>query len=188
MRERSKCVFAAAVAAIGVSLLVAAACARAESIAPGLWEIKVTVETKATAASMRRYEAQRKRLESLPPEQRKEVEASMPKPGVPFIHTERTCITPEEARAGSRFQGVEEDEDCRTVYGARKGGRISFESTCKEPPSSGKGEVVFDGPKAYSSTVNMKIRMPGEEPTESVYRTQHRWLAADCGSVKPDKD
>jgi len=182
----------ARIAAIGaatcVASLAAASAARADPIEPGLWEIKVTVETKATEAAKRKYEARRKQFASLPPEQRKEVEAAMPKPGVPVTHSQRTCITPEAAREGPRFDGTDEDEDCRTVYGARKAGRIPFEVTCKEPPATGKGEVVFTGPKGFASSVSMTVRWPGEEPTESAMRTEHRWLAADCGSVKPEED
>jgi hypothetical protein len=159
-----------------------------QPVEPGLWETKVTVTLIDSAATRRSYEALRKRLDSLPPDQRKEAEAAISKPGVPVVDSTRVCVTPKQASDGLVFSGVEEDEDCRTMYAERKGNRIAMTLKCEEPPTSGVGEVVLGGPKAWSTSMRTTTRLPGEQPSERLMRTESRWLASDCGSVKPDED
>ena len=162
--------------------------AQPRAVQPGLWEIKVSSETVDSEAARRKYEALQKSWQRLKPEERKKVEAAFPRPGVPLVQTDRVCITAEQAREGPAFSGVEEDEDCRTEYGEPRGGRIPAKMTCKEQGVSGVGEVVFAGPKGWSMNMRTTMRMQGEAPTESVMRSESRWLSSDCGSVKPEKD
>jgi hypothetical protein len=176
------------VAAIAVALPFSDRASAAEQVQPGLWEIKISSEVVDSEAARRKYETLRKQWQSLAPEERAKIEAAIPRPGVPIVQSDRVCITPEEASKGPAFSGAEEDEDCRTEYGERKGGRIPVKMTCKEQSVTGVGEVVFTGPKSWSTTMRMTTRPPGEPPTESVMRTESRWVSADCGSVKPEKD
>ncbi len=176
------------VAALIVTLWPPTGAVASQPVEPGLWETKVTIELIDSEAARRSYAAMRKRLDSLPPDQRKEAEAAIPKPGVPIIDSTRVCLTPKQASKGLVFSGVEEDEDCRTLYGERKGNRIAVTLKCEEPPTSGVGEVVIAGPKAWSTSMRTTTRIPGEQPSERLTRTESRWLASDCGSVKPDEE
>jgi len=175
--------------AIAVSLPISDRALAAQPVQPGLWEYKFSTEVVDTESARRRYEQLRKQWQSLSPEERRKIEGAVPKPGVPLVHAEKVCITAAQAaRFGEAFSEVEEDEDCRTEYGESKGGRIAFKLTCKEQSATGVGEVVFAGPKAWSSSVRITTRPPGEQPTESVMRQESRWLSGDCGSVKPEED
>jgi hypothetical protein len=175
-------------ALLALFLPLSNAAAPSQKVLPGLWEIKVSVETVDSEPARRKYEKLRKQLESVPPEQRKKFEAAIPRPGVPMVQTERICLTPEQASKGPGFSGVDEDEDCRTEYGEPKGGRIPVKMTCKEQSATGVGEVAVAGGKGWSSNMRMITREPGEPPSETVMRTESRWLSSDCGSVKPEKD
>lgn len=176
------------VALLVLALPVSGTAAPSRAVQPGLWEIKVSSETVDSEPARRKYEALKKSWQNLKPEERKKVEAAVPRPGVPIVQTHRVCITAEQAREGLAFSGVEEDEDCRTEYGEPKGGRIPAKMTCKEQAVSGVGEVVLAGPKGWSTNMRTTMRTQGEPPTESVMRTESRWLSSDCGSVKPEKD
>jgi hypothetical protein len=176
------------VVAVIVTLWSANGAVASQPLQPGLWETKVTTELIDSEAAKRSYAALRKRLDSLPPDQRKEAEAAIPKPGVPITESTRVCLTPKQASEGLVLSGVEEDEDCRTLYGERKGNRIAVTLKCEEPPTSGVGEVVVAGPKAWSTSMRTTTRLPNEQPSERLTRTESRWLASDCGSVKPDED
>ncbi len=114
--------------------------------------------------------------------------AQQVQPGLWEFKVSSEVVDSEAASKGPAFSGVEEDEDCRTEYGERKGGRIPAKMTCKEQSITAVGEVVFAGPKSWSTTMRMTTSPPGEPPTESVMRTESRWVSADCGSVKPEKD
>ena len=176
------------IAALIVTLWPPTGAVASQPVEPGLWETKVTIELIDSEAARRSYAAMRKRLDSLPPDQREEAEAAIPKPGVPIIDSTRVCLTPKQASKGLVFSGVEEDEDCRTLYGERKGNRIAVTLKCEEPPTSGIGEVVIAGPKAWSTSMRTTTRLPNEQPSERLTRTESRWLASDCGSVKPDEE
>lgn len=188
MNKNIALVTAAVVALLALALPLSGAAAPSRAVQPGLWEIKVSLETVDSEPARRKYEALKKIWQNLKPEERKKVEATVPRPGVPLLQTHRVCITAEQAREGPAFSGVEEDEDCRTEYGEAKGGRIPAKMTCEEQPLSAVGEVVFAGPKGWSMNMRTTMRAQGEPPTESVMRTESRWLSSDCGSVKPEKD
>lgn len=188
MRENIVSAALPGVASIVILLPLTNAAASPQTVLPGLWEIKVSLEVIDSEPARRKYEKLRKQLESVPPEQRKNFEAAIPRPGVPMVQTQRICLTPEQASEGPVFSGVEEDEDCRTEYGEPKGGRIPVKMTCKEQSATGVGEVAFASAKGWSSNMRMTTRQPGEPPSESVMRTESRWLSSDCGSVKPEKD
>jgi len=170
------------------SLPLSNAAAASQPVEPGLWEIKVSSEIVDSEPARRKYEKLLKQMQNVPPEQRKQAVAAIPKPGVPVVQTQRICLTPEQASEGWDLSKADEDEDCRTEYGEKKGGRIPVKLTCKEQSATGVGEVVFKGSKGWSTTMRMTTRSPGEPPSETVMRTESRWLSSDCGSVKPEKD
>lgn len=174
--------------ALVVAMWSSSATVASQPLQPGLWETKATVELVDSETARRQHETLRKQLAGLPPAQRKQAEAMIPKPGVPLVDVSRDCLTPKQAAEASVFSGVDQDEDCRTEYGERKGSRIPVKLTCDEPPTTGVGEVVLAGPKTWSTSIRTTTRSPGEPAIERLMRTESRWLASDCGSVKPEPD
>ena len=61
---------------------------------------------------------------------------------------------------------------------------MKFSFSCAKPPSTGDGEVSFNGSTAYSSRVNVKTVVNGKPETMQM-QSSGRWVAADCGTVKP---
>ena len=53
-----------------------------------------------------------------------------------------------------------------------------------QPPSSGEGTYTFMGDTAYSMKMVMTSQHQGK-PQNMTMEGQGKWLAADCGNVKP---
>ncbi|UCE31759.1 MAG: DUF3617 domain-containing protein [Burkholderiales bacterium] len=184
----------ALVAACGMMVALVATAQSAKSpipafdpVDPGLWETRVKTEGMAGMMAGPQMQELRRQMESMPPEQRRQMQAILEQQAAAMAGTtDRYCVTPEEAAQGPASLGAdEEDEDCETVYGKRQGKRMPFTLRCKEPPSEGKGELVFESRRAMSMDMRMTIREPGEPPREMRMQSTHRWIAADCGDVKP---
>ena len=79
------------------SLPLSNAAAASQPVEPGLWEIKVSSEIVDSEPARRKYEKLLKQMQNVPPEQRKQAVAAIPKPGVPVVQTQRICLTPEQA-------------------------------------------------------------------------------------------
>ena len=55
---------------------------------------------------------------------------------------------------------------------------------CTNPPSSGDGQVTFNGSEGYTSQMNISTQVSGK--TEKVnMEGSDKWLGADCGNIKP---
>jgi hypothetical protein len=55
---------------------------------------------------------------------------------------------------------------------------------CTNPPSSGEGEYTFTSPKAFTMKMTMQTTMEGKKETMNM-EGSGKWLAADCGNVRP---
>jgi hypothetical protein len=55
-----------------------------------------------------------------------------------------------------------------------------------QPPTSGEGEVTFSSPTAYTSKSIVNTSVEGK-PERMTMDQSGKWLAADCGAVKPIK-
>lgn len=174
--------------ACSVGLLVAAAGlqVQAQDLQPGLWELSNTVQSSSGEMEQAMAEA-RKQMAALPAEQRKMMQDMMAKQGVamggsgPGSMVTKVCMT---AQMLARGEIVTQDGDCRTQQAARVGNTMKFAFTCTRPPSSGDGEVTFNGPKSYSSRMNVKTGAGGRMETMAM-QSQGKWLGTDCGNVKP---
>jgi len=152
-----------------------------QKLAPGLWETKMTVGDKDMQAAMAQARAQ---MANMPPEQRKMMEGMMAKQGVGLSGAGgiRFCLGKDQAERGD----VPQDKDgrCTRTKLTTSGNTTSFEFSCSEPPSKGKGTITFASDKAYSMKMNVTSTMEGQ--TRSTEMTQNAtWLGADCGDLKP---
>jgi hypothetical protein len=171
-----------------VAAVLMAACAgtaSAQSLKPGLWEIATQMQGTGPGGDAM-AEAQ-KQMQSMPPEQRKMMEAMMAKQGVQMGikpgggMTIKICMTKEMAE---RNEVARQEGDCTHTNSQRSGGTMKFSFVCKKPPSSGEGQVTFTSPEAYNTKMAITSTHQGA-PTKTEMQSSGRWLSADCGSVKP---
>lgn len=175
--------------AVTATLLLAALAdpAFAQKLAPGLWEHAMTMKSGSGQVEQGMAQMQQE-LARMPPEQRKMVEQMMASrgvgvgaaPGAPT--TLKLCITPEQA---ARDEMPQHDGRCKQTSMQRSGNTMRFTFACSgEPPSSGEGEFTLESPKAHSGKLVVTTTAKGK-PERMEMQTRGRWLAADCGGVKP---
>jgi hypothetical protein len=165
--------------------VLAAAClpAGAQQLKPGLWEI----HNKTNNAEMDQAMAEmQKQIASMPPGERKQMEAMLAKQGVRMTPgagggmTVQMCMTKEMVERDD----VPMQDGCRTTRNQRSGNTIRTAFTCANPPSSGEGEFTFQGSEAYTSKMTVRSQVGGKTDTTAM-ETRGKWLKADCGNVKP---
>jgi Protein of unknown function (DUF3617) len=96
--------------------------------------------------------------------------------------TLKVCVTKEQAArpAEPRLAG-----DCTNTDVQRSGNTIKFKYECTRPrASSGEGEWTFVSDKAYTGKLATLNEVRGKPQTMRV-EMRGKWLAADCGNVKP---
>jgi hypothetical protein len=169
-----------------VPLALAAFSASAQSMKPGLWEHSFTM--KSQSGQMERGMAEmQKQLAAMPPEQRKMMEQMMAKNGVGMgtrANTAKVCISPEQA---ARMDLPQQDGQCKQDVTQRSGSTMKFKFSCAgQPPTSGEGEVTFSSPTSYSSKSVVNTVIEGK-PERMTMDQIGKWLAADCGALKPVK-
>jgi len=183
---------AATLLAAAVALFLAAAAPVAAQspprLKPGLWEHRVQIADQSgrMAAAMREAQAA---LAAMPPEQRKMMEEMMARQGAGMgggPQAVRLCLTPEEA---ARDEPPPAQDGC--TQSARREGNtwaVSFQCPARdgEPASNGRGTVTLQSPAAYSGQFTLNTTVDGQRERVEM-STQGRWIAADCGSVRPTR-
>lgn len=155
-----------------------------EKIAPGLWEHSFSMKSESgrMEAAQKQMQAQ---MAALPPAQRQQMEAMMAQHGVGLGaqgNSVKVCVSKEEAEQDRLPQG---DDRCQQQSLQRSGNTVRFKFVCKgDPPTSGEGEYTLQGPKAYAgrSTINTVVQ---GRPERMETHVTGKWLAADCGTLKP---
>ena len=171
--------------------LVAGACALAslsagaQTLRPGLWEMQHRV--KGDARMEQQMAEMQKQLSSMPPEQRQQMEAMMAGRGMQMSPADgggaamRICITREMAE---RNDIPTSRGECKTGPQQRSGNTLKMTFACTDPPSSGDTQVTFNGSESYTARTNVTSTVGGKPETMSM-EGSGKWLAADCGNVKP---
>lgn len=160
----------------------------AQAQLPGLWEhtIKMTSADGATDAATSHME---QRLAAMPPERRKQMEAAMARSG---IHpgeggsTVKVCITKEEAARPMEERMRNVRAQCTHKDVQHSGNTWKFKFDCTAPPSSGEGEMTYISDKAYAGKSVVTATRAGKT-SQTTVEMSGKWLAADCGDVKPMK-
>lgn len=166
--------------------VLAAAClpAAAQSLKPGLWEMHNKMggnpQMDKAMADMQ------KQLASMPPEQRKQMEAMMARQGVQMAAGKgggmamKVCMSKEQAERNEPPM----QDGCKITNLQRSGSTTKMAYSCANPPSTGEGEFTFQGPEAYTSKMMVKSVVQGKTETTTM-EGSGKWLGADCGSLKP---
>ena len=115
----------------------------------GLWEVSSTsggcAEIDTAMAQMQQQMA------SMPPEQRKQMEAVMARQGVnmsstPGVVSSKMCLTKEMIERSQ--MPVQTQGDCTSTTSNKTSTGMTFKFTCASPPSSGEGHYTFMGDSA----------------------------------------
>jgi hypothetical protein len=151
---------------------------------PGLWEQQVTM--KSASGQMEAQMAQmQQQLASMPSEQRKMVEDMMARQGAGMggkPNTVRLCISPEQAE---RSEVAQHDGNCRQEVLQRNGSTLRYRFSCTgDHAASGEGEYTLASPTRYSGRSTVLMQVQGK-PEKLDMTTSGRWVAADCGAIKP---
>ena len=166
---------------------LAAAClpAGAQALKPGLWEI--SNKMKGNAEMDQAMAEAQKQMAAMPPEQRKQMEAMMAQRGMQMATPAagggmrvRMCMTKEMAERND----VPMQDGCTMTKQQRSGNTMKMAFSCTNPPSSGEGEFTFMGSDAYRSRMVVKTMAQGKPETVEM-EGNGKWLAADCGNIKP---
>ena len=177
-----------AVACVALVALSGAAGAQTQKMRPGLWEHAISMKTQSGQMEAAMAQMQ-KSLASMPPAQRKQMEQMLAQQGVgigPTGQTIKICITPEQASQDT----IAPQDGCTQNVKRTGANTLAMTFRCKggqdEPPSSGEGTITFNGPTAY--TGNFKVKTTSNGKPEQIDMAQTgKWLAADCGAIKPVK-
>jgi hypothetical protein len=126
-----------------------------------------------------------KQMAAMPPEQRKQMEAAMASRGVKMGAggtSVKVCITKEEAAKPPEARMA--SANCTQKDIQRSGNTMKFKFECTQPPSTGEGEMSFVGDKAYTGKTTVTSQVAGKSQQMNM-QMQGKWLASDCGDVKP---
>lgn len=162
-----------------------AICAQAaETIKPGLWETNNKINSGSGKLKDAMAMAQQQ-LASMNPEQRAKIEGMMARQGVVLSNDgvlAKVCITPEMAR--KQQLPVQQRGNCSFQNAPMSGKTMHYSFTCTDPDGRGEGSATFNSPTSYTSSTRVTTTATGGSETVGVESTG-RWLAADCGAVRP---
>jgi hypothetical protein len=173
--------FLAAAALTTASLSVSA-----QTLKPGLWEI--SNKMGGNAEMDQAMAEMQKQLAAMPPAERKQMEAMMAQRGMQMPKAAagggmamRICMTREMVE---RNEMPMEKSDCKITSQSKSGNTMKMAFSCPNPPSTGETQFTLAGPEAYTSKVTVKTSVNGKNETVTM-DGGGKWLAADCGAVKP---
>ena len=168
-----------------LALGATALAAQAQVTKPGLWE--VTSKLGGSADMDKAMAQMQQQMASMPPEQRKQMEAMLAKQGMSMTATpggmmSKMCITKDMVDRGQ--MPVQSQGDCTSTTSNKTSSGMTFKFSCASPPSSGEGQYTFMGDNAY--TMKMKINTPQQgKPVITTMDSSGQWLGADCGNIRP---
>ena len=158
--------------------------AQAQSIKPGLWELRAVkhmVDGVDQSAQMAAAQQQMKAaMAKMPPEQRKQMESTMA--GM-TNGTHRLCISP--AMAAQDKPVMPSDAKCDPPISKRSGSRTDYEFSCQQGGNTvkGKGQSEVSGDRVVTR-MDMTTSGPQGKHTMQT-ESEMRFVSADCGNVKP---
>ena len=155
------------------------------TLKPGLWELSNRIAS-GSSETMALMAAAQQQMANMPPEQRKMIEQKMAQHGVSNMNLAEGggvkltyCLTKEMAEKQELPSG--QPGQCTTTRTPIPGG-LNVTFNCTTPPSSGNGQVIFNGDTAYTMKMNVNGQGNGKAQQMTVEGTG-RWLSADCGTA-----
>ena len=159
--------------------------AHAQTGKPGLWEL--TSKFSGSPEADKATADLQKQLASMPPEQRKQMEAMMNKQGMSLsgpggAMVMKTCITKDmldQSQLPVQTQGK-----CTSTTSDKTSTSMKFKYVCTNPTSTGEGQFTFQNENSYTSTIKLTNTAQGK-PQTTTMAGAGKWLGSDCGTIKP---
>ncbi len=168
-----------------IALALGALHAAAQTQAPGLWEHSFMMKSQDGQTDKAMAEMQ-KQLAAMPPDQRQQVEQMMASRGMsmgaqgPVV---KVCVTKEDV---ARKAEPQFGEGCTQQLVQRSANTMKVKFECTRPqPMKGEGEVSFISDKAYTGKSIIVTSLANGQTHQMAAEMAGKWLAADCGDVKP---
>jgi len=165
--------------------------AQPQKMRPGLWEHSVVM--KSESGQMEAAMAQmQKSLAGMTPAQRQQMEQMeqmLAQKGVALgaggsTSTVKVCISPEQAD----LDRIPAQEGCTQTVQRIGPNAVTMRFSCQgaqgQPPTLGEGTLTFNGPTAYTGQFKVQTSAHGKPDQLDMAQTG-KWLAADCGALKP---
>lgn len=177
------------IVAASLAVLASSPFAQTTGMKAGLWEMKTlkqVMDGKDMQAQMAAAQAQMQQaMANMPPEQRKQMEATMAKQGAAMSGggAIRMCISPEMAARDKPM--VDPEGKCEPAKMSRSGNKTSYEFNCKSDGGSmvGKGDSTATGDTISSSMDMTTTDATGKHTMQT--ESQMKYLGADCRGLKP---
>ena len=173
-------------AALALLVLVASVSnVHAQVTKAGLWE--VTTRLGGSAEMDKAMVQMQQQMASMPPEQRKQMEAMLAKQGMSMTNTpsgvlSKMCITKDMVERSQ--MPVQTQGDCTSTTSNKSSAGMTFKFSCASPPSSGEGQYTFMGDSAYTMKMKINTQQQGKSVVTTM-DTSGKWLGTDCGNIKP---
>jgi hypothetical protein len=157
-------------------LLGSATAWAAEQMKPGLWEMRMKSDETASMPTMTPEQM----------EQMRRMGITMPQTQDGAMVT-KVCITKQMAER-NQPPGTG-DSGCQSKNYRRTGNTYTVDLVCTGPTMKGEGKArgTFSGNESFTSTYDFKGTVNGQPVTQH-HESSGKWLAADCGNVKPAGD
>jgi hypothetical protein len=169
--------FLTCLAAAAAALAPALGSAQTPPIKPGLWQVQSERQVDGKQAA-----PPADKMKNLSPETRAKVEAMMKDKGISVGSggASRVCLNKDSLDAG-RWQNA---ANCQTEFGSRTASAWKWHSVCPQSETVIDGEAAFANAENYTVNTTSTRTFRGETKTSKM--TIHaKWLAADCGDLKP---
>lgn len=170
---------------VALALPLLATSALAGDMKAGLWEIK-PIRQIVDGQDMRAQMAEMQRqMASLPPEQRRQMEAMMGRQGMGMGPggTARLCVSEEMARRDAPV--VDPEGRCQPTNLSRSGNTVRYEVDCTMDGQRmvGKGESTASGNTIHSRMDATMMGSSGRHAMQS--ESQMNYLGPDCRGLAP---
>lgn len=166
-----------------IPFLICTTAVTAQTMKPGLWE----VNSKMQGGMGSQIAAMQEQMAKMPPEQRKMMQDMMAKQGAsmgtvgPGSIITKVCLTKEMVER-NEIPGAQ--GDCTSTTSPRVGNTMKTSFTCAKQGASGEGQITFTSPEAYTMKMSINAVVQGKIEKTAIDGSG-KWLATDCGTVKP---
>ena len=170
-------------------LLLSCAALPAQDIKPfdiklGLWETSTTTEMTGMPAMPAMPQLPPEALSRMPPEQRAKVEAMMKSRGgtggTPMVV--KSCITRETL---DRAMAFKTDKSCTSKVVSSSATKQVIHMECTQDKSRMTGDMTVERVDAEHAKGTSVMKTEGEHAMTVKVNFETKWLASDCGDVKP---
>lgn len=145
---------------------------------PGLWEVTTDIGGRAMPTIP---QIPAETLARLPPQQRAQIEAMMKGRGGTAGGT-KFCMSPDSLKQGAPIGQV--DKSCTSKVVSSSATRQQIHLDCVREGVKTTADMTVERVDAEHITANMSMQPSGGAPATTM-KASLKWLASDCGDVKP---